>query len=194
MTDSNDVAVIDSYIDDIHIQGFDSVRTGVTGCPGPIKISNNFVSGVDRKHHVWRRGRANYNPWVPSDIEIRGNYIFKPLSWVVASVTNRKMSVKNALEMKSAQRVLFDGNTIENVWAKLRQAPPSCSLRARRGVGDIAVVNDITITNNVLKNVVSGFNTGGADDTCAWPQKGRLRSHRTATTQDHRPAGASRTT
>lgn len=32
--------------------------------------------------------------------------------------------------------------------------------------GDFYVVNDITITNNVLKNVVSGFSTLAADDVC----------------------------
>ena len=35
-----------------------------------------------------------------------------------------------------------------------------------RQSGDFAVVNDVTITNNVLKNVVSGFNTLAKDDTC----------------------------
>jgi hypothetical protein len=32
--------------------------------------------------------------------------------------------------------------------------------------GDFAVVNDITITNNVLKNVVAGINTLAKDDQC----------------------------
>jgi hypothetical protein len=35
--------------------------------------------------------------------------------------------------------------------------------------GDFTVVSDITITNNVLKNVVSGFNSLAKDDVCGPP-------------------------
>jgi hypothetical protein len=74
--------------------------------------------------------------------------------------------VKDGFEIKSAQRVLFDSNTIENVWAA-GQLGFGIVLTVRSGQsGDIAVINDITITNNVLKNVVSGFNTLMGDDTC----------------------------
>ena len=70
-----------------------------------------------------------------------------------------QMVVENAFEVKSAQRVLFDGNTIENVWAAA-QAGHAIVLTARTSQsGDIAVVNDITITNNILKNVTAGFNS-----------------------------------
>ena len=77
--------------------------------------------------------------------------------------------VKNLLECKSCQRVLVDGNTFENVW-KAGQEGYAIVLTVRTSQsGDVAVVNDITITNNVLKNVGSGVNTLGADDTCISP-------------------------
>jgi len=115
-------------------------------------------------------------PWVPSDIEIRNNYLFKPLSWVPLSVTNHAMVIKDAFELKSAQRVLFDSNTIENVWAN-GQLGYAIVLTVRSGQsGDIAVVNDVTITNNVLKNVVSGLNSSASDDTCG-PAGGYANCH-----------------
>jgi hypothetical protein len=45
MTASN-YAVIDSYVDDIHIKGFDSSGIGVNTAPGPFKIVNNYVSAA----------------------------------------------------------------------------------------------------------------------------------------------------
>jgi hypothetical protein len=61
---------------------------------------------------------------------------------------------------------LFDSNVIENVWAA-GQIGFAIVLTVRPSQsGDFAVVNDITITNNVLKNVVSGFNTLAKDDVC----------------------------
>src|ERR1019366_4638928 len=158
-------AVVDSYIDDVHMKGTDSV--GLLSCwsPGPIKITNNYVA-ASTENILLGGGGGTSTPWVPSDVEIRNNYLFKPLSWVAASVTNKSMVDKDALELKSAQRVLFDSNTIENVWAN-GQTGFAIVLTVRTSQsGDIAVVNDITITNNVLKNVVSGINTSAADNTC----------------------------
>jgi len=76
------------------------------------------------------------------------------------------MVIKNGFELKSAQRVLFDGNIIENVW-KNGQMGFAIVLTVRSAQsGDIAVVNDVTITNNLLKNVVAGVNTNSRDNQC----------------------------
>ncbi len=48
---------------------------------------------------------------VPSDIEIRGNYLRKPLAW-----RQTPLRVKNLLELKNARRVVIDGNLLENCW------------------------------------------------------------------------------
>ncbi len=116
VTNWNSAALVDSYIDDVHIKGFDSVGTGCYRCVGPIKITNNYIS-ASTENIMFGGSGGNGNPGVPSDIEIRNNYLYKPLSWVTASVTNNSMVVKNAFEVKSGQRILFDSNVIENVWA-----------------------------------------------------------------------------
>ena len=43
---------------------------------------------------------------MPSDIEIRRNYVFKPLSWKVGDPTyaGKHWTVKNLLELKNAKR------------------------------------------------------------------------------------------
>ena len=161
-------AVVDSRISEIHIKGFDTNAIGANSTTGPIKIVNNHVE-ASTENIIFGGGGGNANPGVPSDIEIRNNYLYKPLAWAVPGVgvpPNQTMVVKNAFELKSAQRVLFDGNLIENVWVG-GQLGFAIVLTPRSGQsGDFTVVNDITITNNILKNVVSGVNTLASDDNC----------------------------
>ena len=162
------VAVVDSYISAIHMGGMDTQAFAAWYTPGPIKLVNNHLEAAGENVFFGNSGGAN-DPYVPSDIEIRNNYLYKPLSWAKAGVTLRphaKWTEKNALEIKSAQRVLFDSNIIENVWAAA-QTGTAVLLTVRSGQsGNIAVVNDITFTNNVLKNVVSGFVGLAVDSTC----------------------------
>lgn len=164
---ASNYAVVDSHISETHIGGFDSVGLGAYYSPGPFKIVNNYVSSSTENIMFGGAGGAS-NPYVPSDIEIRNNYLFKPLSWVPLSLA-RAMVVKNGFELKSAQRVLFDSNIIENVWRQGQEGYAIVLTVRSSQTGDIAVVNDITITNNILKNVGSGFNALGVDDNCADP-------------------------
>jgi len=39
-------SVIDSYISEIHQEGFDSQAIGCWGCPGPLKIVNNYLEAA----------------------------------------------------------------------------------------------------------------------------------------------------
>jgi hypothetical protein len=163
-------AVIDSYISGIHMTGFDTQAVASYWSPGPFKITNNYLSAAGENIMFCGAGGAN-NPYVPSDIQIQYNYLFKPLSWAVPGTggtlaPNNQWVEKNAFELKSAQRVLFDSNTIENVW-NAGQNGYAIVLTVRSSQsGDISVVNDVTITNNLLKNVVSGFTSLAKDDQC----------------------------
>ena len=164
------LAVIDSYISDIHQSTADSQAIAVYLTPGPIKIVDNFLSATTED--VMFGGTGGYdNPYVPSDIEIRRNHFFKPLSWIpLTTVSPVKWSVKNNLEFKSARRVLVEGNILENNW-KSAQVGYSVLFTVRTSQsGDIAVVDDITVENNILTNVDAGFNTLEHDDVCKPPQ------------------------
>ena len=166
----SNAALVDSYISDIHMQGTETQAIGAWATPGPIKIVNNYLSAATETIMFGGGGGWN-NPYVPSDIEIRNNYLYKPLSWAKSGeggtlLPHNQWVEKNAFEIKNAQRVLFDRNTIQNVWAA-GQAGYAIVLTVRTSQsGDIAVVNDITITNNLLNNVVAGFNTMAKDDVC----------------------------
>jgi hypothetical protein len=163
------VAVVDSYISEIHMKGTDTCAVCAFFTLGPILIRNNYLEAAG-ENVIFGGSGQNFNPGVTSDITITGNYLYKPLSWVPLSTGMAPAYVvKNAFELKNAQRVLFDGNTIENVWAAA-QAGYAVVLTVRSSQsGDFSVVNDVTITNNVIKNSVSGFNALAKDDTCGTP-------------------------
>jgi hypothetical protein len=98
-------------------------------------------------------------------MEVRNNYLFKPFSWVLSSLAG-SMVAKNGFEMKSAQRLLFDCNTIEDVRANGSWGYAIVLTARSSQSGDRAVVNHIAITSNVLKNVASSFNALAKDDQC----------------------------
>jgi hypothetical protein len=163
---ASNYAIVDSYISDIHAPGQDSQAFGAYDTPGPIKLVNNYLEAAGENVMFGGSG-GNNNRGVPSDLEIRSNYLFKPLAWVPLTTAPVNQWVeKNAFECKSCQRVLFDSNTIENVWAGGQMGFAIVLTVRSSQSGDIAVVNDITITNNILKNVVSGVNTLAKDDQC----------------------------
>lgn len=168
VANGTNVAVIDSYISEIHQSTLDSQAIRAYWTPGPIKVVNNFLSSTTENLMFGGAGGAD-NPYVPSDIEIRNNHFFKSEKWAAPGITlppKPLWSVKNSLEFKSARRVLVSGNIFENNWAGEQRGFAIVLTVRTSDSGNLAVVNDITIENNVLKNVASGFNTLAHDDQC----------------------------
>jgi len=141
-------AVVDSYISDIHARGMDTQAVLAYTTPGPIKLVNNHLEAAGENVMFGGAGFGAFG-FVLSDIEVQDNYFFKPLSWVPKSVGANTYWVKNAFELKSAQRVLFNRNTIANVWAAQQNGfAILLTVRTNGAGGNLSVVNDITITNN----------------------------------------------
>jgi len=161
-------AVVDSYISDIHAKGMDTQAVLAYVTPGPIKLVNNHLEAAGENVMFGGAGGGAFG-YVPSDIEMRNNYLYKPLSWVPLSVGTNTYTVKDAFELKSAQRVLFDSNTIQNVWAAAQMGFAMVFTPRSSQSGNVAVVTDLSITNNLLQNVVSGINTAAADGQCGTP-------------------------
>jgi hypothetical protein len=81
---------------------------------GPFKIVNNFLEAAGETI-IFGGGRATATP---TDIEIRRNHMFKPMTWMkgqpgfVGGVDGSPFIVKNLFELKNAQRVLLEGNIL----------------------------------------------------------------------------------
>ena len=158
-------AVIDSYISDIHGMDFDTQAIAGWNGPGPFKIVNNFLEGAG-ENLLFGGADPFINGLIPSDIEIRGNHFFKPMSWRVGAPEYEGMhwSVKNLLELKNSQRVLIEGNVMENNWADAQVGFAVLFKSVNQdGTAPWSVTQDVTFTNNIIRHSYSALNLLGFD-------------------------------
>jgi hypothetical protein len=153
-------AVVDSYISEIHESGADSQAIAVWNGPGPFLVQNNFLSAASENMLVGGvdPGIANL---VPSDITIVGNHFWKNYAaWKGAGLT-----VKNLLELKNVQRVLVDSNVLEYSWGDAQVGfAVLLTPRNQGGTCNWCVVQDVTITHNLIQHAGSGIETAASDN------------------------------
>jgi len=159
MLNSAQTAVVDSYVSDLHEAGADSQALAGWNGPGPFKIVNNYLEGAG-ENVMFGGVDPSITNLVPSDIEIRQNYIFKQPSWRGAS-----WSVKNLLELKNAQRVLIDGNLLENNWANAQNGfGVLFTVRNQDGTAPWSTVRDVTFSNNIVRHTGAAVNILATDN------------------------------
>lgn len=169
-------AVIDSYLADFHEVGADSQAIAGWNGPGPFKIVNNYLEGAGENVLIGGSD-PSITDLVPSDIEIRGNHFYKPLSWWVehSSYAGISWSVKNLLELKNARRVLIEGNILEHNWPHSQNGfSVLFTVRNQNGTAPWSVVEDVTFSNNILRHVSSGINILGHDNLQTSQQTKRI--------------------
>ena len=161
--------VLDSYFSDFHCVAktgsctdSQAVSAGGGDYPeGPFKIVDNFLEAAGE--NIIFGGRAAKT--TPADIEIRGNHLFKPLTWMagqpdfVGGADGHPFIVKNHFELKNAQRVLFEDNLLENSWGGFSQTGFSILLTPKNQENKcpICLVTDVTIRSIKIVNVGSVF-------------------------------------
>jgi hypothetical protein len=170
------IAVVDSYFSDFHCVAktgacvdSQAIGGGMGDDPmGPFKIVNNFLEAASES--ILFGGGAGTA--TPTDIEIRGNHLFKPLTWMkgqpgyVGGVDGGPFIVKNLFELKNAQRVLFEGNILENTWAGFSQEGFAILLTPKNQVsrmGNVCpscLVTDVTIRECRISHVGGGLQIG----------------------------------
>ena len=158
-------AVIDSHLAEGHAQGFDAQAIGGWNGPGPFKIVNNYLAGSG-ENAMFGGADPAIPDLVPSDIEFRGNYCFKPLSWKIGDATYAGIpwAVKNLFELKNARRVLIEGNLFENNWTHAQNGTAILfTVRNQDGKAPWSAVQDVTMINNVVRNAQTGFVVMGED-------------------------------
>jgi hypothetical protein len=155
------IAVVNCRIENIKA-GPDASAIQVWYGDGPYKIVNNFLEATGE--NILFGGEAvPITNNIPSDIEVRGNHLFKRLSWE----GDIRWNVKNLFELKLAQRVLVTGNVMENNWADAQngmgilftvrnQSPP--------GTSPWAIVQDVRFEYNYIINSPGGVNILAEDN------------------------------
>lgn len=160
-----EITVSNSHISDIHARGFDTQALCAWNGPGPFHIINNYLE-ASGENILFGGALPSISNLVPSNIEIRRNYLFKPLSWKEGHPTYAGIhwGVKNLLEFKNARNVVVDGNVLENCWldAQIGYAV-LFTVRSEDGKAPWATVENVTFTNNTVKNSDQGIQFLGTD-------------------------------
>ena len=145
-------AIIDSWVSDCHWKGGEAQAVAGWSGAGPYKIVNNYLEGSGI-NLMFGGADPSIRNLTPSDIEIRGNYLFKPKSW------KGVWTVKNLLELKHAKRVLIEGNVMENSWAdaQIGWGLFFQSLTDNPQAAPWTATSDITMRYNVVRNVNGGL-------------------------------------
>ena len=158
LLNSASTAVIDSYLSDCHEAGSDSQAIAVWNGPGPFKIVNNYLEAAG-ENVIFGGADPSITNLVPSDIEIRRNHFFKQPSWKGVWL------VKNLLELKNAQRVLIEGNVLQNSWSD-GQNGLGVGFKSvnQSGTCTWCVTQDVTYQLNFLTNIGAAYNIAGAPD------------------------------
>ena len=171
VANGQNIVVTNSYLQDFKDVENDAQAIIFWNGSGPFHIENNYLEASGENLMVGG-GDPTIPDLVPSDITIRGNHFFKPPRWVderarQRGVRGRLWRVKNLFELKNAQRVLFEGNVLENNWIQADQHGFAVLLSTRNQDGGCpwCRIQDVTMSNNLIKNSTAGMKFLLTDDT-----------------------------
>ena len=151
--------VTGSYISDIKAVGQDSQAICGWNGPGPFMITNNYLEAAGENILFGGADPAVQN-LVPADITIAGNDISKPTAW-----RGEKWSIKNLVELKNAQRVTIERNTIEYNWQGGQSGfAVVFTVRNQDGRCPWCTVDHVVFQNNVVRHSAAGVTILGTDN------------------------------
>jgi hypothetical protein len=183
---SRHVAIVDSYFSDFHCVAMGSctdaqaIQGGLGDLEmGPYKIVNNYLEGAAETIMFGGGGATTY----PADIEVRRNHMYKPTIWrkdapgFVGGTSGKPFIVKNLFELKNAQRVLLEGNVMENSWGGFSQTGFAILLMAKNQSNKCPAcrVTDVTVRYNRIAHVASGFQIATARSAAGGSSSGTER-------------------
>ena len=192
---SNYVAVIDSFFTDFKCiaqagacQDSQAINGGIGAPSGPwgtYKIVNNFIEAAGENILIGGGGAST----TPTDLEIRRNYFFKPLSWdptctnptacggvlYDGGVKGHPLVVKNCFELKNGQHVFMEGDVFENSWGGFSQVGNCVTLtpKSQSNLCPKCLVTDFILRYSTIDNVCQVFQIFNApSDSGGWAAGG----------------------
>jgi PKD domain len=170
LTNGSYIAVVESFIDEMHciaLTGTCTDSQAISGgtdtfAAGPFKIVNNYLSAAGE--NILLGGGSATN--TPCDIEIRNNYMYKPISWNPLDPTyiGTPYIVKNLFELKNACRTLVEGNVLANTWGGFSQDGSAFLIgpKNQEGANDANVcplcfVSDVIMRYNYITTAAAAF-------------------------------------
>jgi hypothetical protein len=166
---SRSTAVIDSYVSDWKEIGADSQALAGWNGPGPFRIANNYLEAAG-ENVMFGGADPGIPGLIPSDIEVVGNHMAKPLAW-----RGSPWTVKNLFELKSARRVLVEGNLFENNWAAAQNGTAIVIKSVNQdGRAEWSVTEDVAFVGNIVRHTATGIGVSGRGDGLPAGQTARI--------------------
>jgi hypothetical protein len=158
------IALVNSWLSDFKEVGFDS--QAICAWNGKtFKIVNNYLEGAG-ENVMFGGAKPSILDLLCSDIEVRQNHFFKPLTWRVDDPTYEGIhwSIKNLFELKNADRVWIQSNVFENNWVDAQNGFAILfTPRTEAGSCPWITVQNVTFERNIIRHTGSGFNISGRD-------------------------------
>jgi hypothetical protein len=152
---SAETSIINSHVSGFAGEGDETQAIAGWNGPGPFHIINNYLEG-GAEVLIFGGADPSIPNLIPSDIEIRRNYFYRPPEWA------GKVTIKGSFELKNARRVIVDGNVFEST--NPRQTALVITVRNQSGKAAWSTIQDVEITNNLSRHANAGMNFLGKDD------------------------------
>jgi hypothetical protein len=165
LLNARDTVIQNSYIADFKSTINEAQAIGGYNGPGPYQILNNYLEAAGENIIFGGAGPSLVGN-IPSDIVVKQNYLYKPLSWKPGhpSYAGTPWWVKNLFELKNARRVTIQGNVFENCWTSQQDGfAIYFTVRASMEGAPWAVIENVTFAYNIVRGAEKGVNMLGKD-------------------------------
>jgi hypothetical protein len=162
-------SVSDSYIDYDIRQGQEGHVVSASETPGPLLVSNNWLSGGSSAMFVGGISNQDSN-YYAYDLDVWHNRLTQPPSWVGVTYTGPSLVLKNRTELKTMQRALYDTNIVEYSDTSGAQQGQCFTANARQCSNTVPCNNyqvtmtDLTYRYNICRTALTGFSFIGRSD------------------------------
>lgn len=127
--------------------GADSQAVNALGTPGPLLIHNNYLEAASENLLI---GGAPASGRRPEDLTITRNHLRKPPAWQSTGLR----SIKTLLEIKYGNRILLEGNVLENTWRQAWAPSTGLTIKSAGQTGDQPYhkTENVTVRYNRIHN------------------------------------------
>ena len=144
-------AVVNSYLSAWVDDDSDTQAVLIHGYASVFAVINNYLEATGENVYTDDVDVIDAVVHTPSDGEIRGNYLRKLVEW--NSKTPSWNNTKTHFEMKSGQRILFEGNILETTYHQAQET----AINIKIGDEDPRkFVSDVTIRTNLIRHAANG--------------------------------------
>ena len=164
------IIVRDSYISEIKTSIVENHAFVSYNSPGPFTLVNNYIEASAIPILFGGATPAIRTPMLPSGLDMRFNYITKPLKWYRNSpyYEGKQYANKNMLEWKVGGASVVRWNVFEHNFREQRndQSGAAIAFNVRlpyAQAGEWARTEDIQFTNNIVRRSHSAWSLLGAD-------------------------------